>query len=226
MKYSSSNSGTQSTKNLEPERIHQDGKAAVPPITIDTAGVLHARYVGPRWLTWIVLTPPSPHGQTGIPIINITSPQVVIETSSNLHSAICAADPQVASGHIIQPEHGLEDDPKVDVPGKLKEHALKQDSSSDKSSAQRTREHRLEDDIGQDQPKAKMDHQAVDGLDGAASPPENSTDGHRKELAIEDVKVDIPLKITVEAPVATNPATRSSSTTQPDQDVYNKQLER
>lgn len=112
----------------------------------------------------------SPHSQSSIPIINITSPQVVIETANTGSSVLCVADPQIASGHIIQPEHGLQDDPIVEVKGKFKEHLLNQDSTSDATPPTKAKEHSIQVDAGQEEPKKKPEHTIIECLDGTASP--------------------------------------------------------
>lgn len=123
-----------------------------------------------------------------IPIINITSPQVGIETASPSQSVICVADPSVASGLIIQPEHGLHDDPTVVVAvrGKLKEHLLDQDSKSETSSLQKAAEHRLEEHTGHEQPYPKSEHAIVDCTDGTTSPPPGSAQAEANLLGVSE----------------------------------------
>ncbi|KAM3507221.1 hypothetical protein MY10362_001885 [Beauveria mimosiformis] len=154
MAYTPSNVGTRSS--TQPEQSYDEPKYPIPSIKIDSDGVT-------------VLRQPA---DENIPIINITSPQVVIENSSPSQSALCAADPQVASGHIIQPEHTLEDDPTVVVAwgGKFKEHQLQHDPRSETSLPQRAKEHDIQEDVSHEKPKPNPEHTLVECTDGTTSP--------------------------------------------------------
>lgn len=128
----------------------------------------------------------SPHSQSSIPIINITSPQVVIETANTGSSVVCMTDPQIASGHIIQPEHGLQDDPIVEVNGKFKEHLLNQDSTSDATPPMKAKEHSIQVDVGQEEPKKKPEHTIIECLDGTSSPRLAVAEGSKVTLFINE----------------------------------------
>ncbi|KAJ6782451.1 hypothetical protein PWT90_10902 [Aphanocladium album] len=170
MIYATSNAGNP-PPNTQPEKSCEESKATIPSIRIDTAGTSVLRHPA----------------EGNIPIINITSPQVVIETASPSHSLVCVADPQVASGLIIQPEHGLQDDPTVIVRGKFKEHLLNQDASSDTSSVHKAKEHRLDDDAEQEQPKSSSEHAIVECTDGASSPRLTSIQMESASLSVLEI---------------------------------------
>ncbi|KAM3550249.1 hypothetical protein MY1884_004481 [Beauveria asiatica] len=171
MVYTPSNAGTRSS--AQPEQSCEEPKYPIPSIKIDADGVT-------------VLRQPA---DENIPIISITSPQVVIENSSPSQSVLCAADPQVASGHIIQPEHTLEDDPTVAVAwdDKFKEHRLQHDPRSETSSLQRAKEHDIQEDVSHEKPKPNPEHTLVECTDGTTSPRSGFVRASADLLSMEEV---------------------------------------
>lgn len=122
-------------------------------------------------------------------MISITSPSVVIETTSPSQSVACVADPSVASGLIIQPEHSLQNDPTVTVVTRerIKEHLIDRDSKSETSSLYKASQHRLEDHAGLKQPSPRPEHAIVECTDGTTSPPAGSTQTQATLPSVEEI---------------------------------------
>ncbi|TQV91763.1 hypothetical protein IF1G_09348 [Cordyceps javanica] len=170
MVYASSIAGTPAT-GQQKEKVSQESKPTIPLIRIDTASDHMLQPV-----------------ESNIPIISITSPQVVIETKTPSQSLVCVADPQVASGVIIQPEHGIEDDPTTVVArGKFKEHLLKQDPATDASLPIEAKEHSIESDMSQKEPKPVREHDIVECNDGTTSPPPGLAQDKITLFAVQEI---------------------------------------
>ncbi|KAM3503503.1 hypothetical protein MY11210_008687 [Beauveria gryllotalpidicola] len=195
MAYAPSNASTPSS--TQPEKSREEPKDPIPCIKIDAVAVS-------------VLRQPV---DGNIPTINITSPQVVIETPSPSQSVLCAADPQVASGHIIQPEHSLEDDPTVVVVrgGKFKEHRLHDDPRSETSSLQREKEHDLQEDVSHEKPKPNPEHTLVECTDGTTSPRSGFVQPSADLFSVKEVPEHTNLSIGASCLVDDDPKTQSAT---------------